>query len=145
MIVVIDASVAIKWFVRTEAEEEHTHEALEILAAAAHGHIKLMQPPHFIAEVAAVLTWLEPDTAQDDLLDLLRIEQEHLDSPEIYATAIEIASTLKHHLFDTLYHATALHIPDAIFVTADQRYYAKAHHLGKIETLARFQLPPPLS
>jgi hypothetical protein len=37
-------------------------------------------------------------------------------------------------LFDTLYHATAFEA-EAVLITADQRYYDKASHLGSIVLL----------
>jgi predicted nucleic acid-binding protein len=36
----------------------------------------------------------------------------------------------------TLYHAVALHVPGASFVTADRRYYDKAKAEGRITLLA---------
>lgn len=139
MIVVADASVAMKWFLADGVDEDHSVPALAILEAASLGRLQLVQPVHFIAEVAAVLIRLKPAQAQDDLLDLLRIEQRTADGPEIHATAMELAERLDHHLFDTLYHAVALHTPGATFVTADRRYHDKARHLGQIAWLAEFR------
>ena len=34
------------------------------------------------------------------------------------------------HLFDTLYHALAPSIPDAVLVIADRRYFDKAKRFG---------------
>ncbi len=110
MIVVADASVAVKWFLADALAEDHTDLALAIFEAAVLGRLKLVQPAHFIAEVAAVLARLKPEEAQDDLHDLLNIERRTADSPEIYATATDLAIRLNHHLFDTLYHALALHL-----------------------------------
>jgi predicted nucleic acid-binding protein len=42
---------------------------------------------------------------------------------------------LNHHLFDTLYHAVALHT-DSVLVTADAQYLNKAAKLGNIVSLA---------
>jgi predicted nucleic acid-binding protein len=142
MIVVADASVALQWFLADRMDEDHTRQALAILEAAALGNLQLMQPVHFIAEVAGVLTRLKPMHAQDNLFDLLRIEQQTADAPELYATAMELAERLGHHLFDTLYHAAALHTSGATLVTADRRYYDKARHLGSIAWLADFQIQP---
>jgi len=136
MIVVIDASVAIKWFLSFKPDEDHAGVALTILEAAVLGSIKLIQPPHFIAEVAAVLARTKPDEAQDDLLDLQNIERRTLDTPEIHATALELAIRHQHHLFDTLYHAVALHTPGATLITADRRYYDKARTEGQIILLS---------
>lgn len=60
--------------------EDHVEPALLLLQATADGTVDLLQPPHFVAEVAAVL------------------------------------------------------------VTADQRYFAKASHLGRIVWLPDFDL-----
>ena len=57
-----------------------------------------------------------------------------------YQRAITLATQLKHHLFDTLYHALALETPSATFVTADRRYFDKAKHLGQITWLPDFVL-----
>ena len=98
MIVVIDASVAIKWFLSFEPEEVHADSALEILERLARGDLELVQPPHFVAEVAAVLARLKPGEARDDLLDLLDIERRTLDTPALHATALELAIRHQHHL-----------------------------------------------
>jgi hypothetical protein len=55
-----------------------------------------------------------------------------------YSCAIELARSLNHHVFDTLCHAVALSIPDAVLVTVDCRYFDKAQHLGQITWLADF-------
>lgn len=47
-----------------------------------------------------------------------------------------LAIDLKHHLFDTLYHAVALTHSDAVRVTADESYYRKARAMGRIVHLA---------
>jgi len=139
VIVVADASVAVKWFLAGSPAEEHTDQALAIFDLAVRGELQLIQPAHFVAEMAAVLARVKPEQAQDDLLDLLDIECRTGESPEIYATAVDLATRLRHHLFDTLYHAVALHTPGAMLVTADRRYYAKAGDLGHIAWLGDFQ------
>jgi hypothetical protein len=45
---------------------------------------------------------------------------------------------LKHHLFDTLYHAVALQTSGATFITADAAYYRKAQGLGRVLLLKDF-------
>jgi predicted nucleic acid-binding protein len=87
------------------------------------------------------LARLKPTDAQDDLLDLLDISYRTLASPTIYLTALDLATRYQHHLFDTLYHAVALHTPGAVLVTADERYYNKARLEGQITLLADFKLP----
>jgi predicted nucleic acid-binding protein len=138
VIVVVDASVAIKWFVSTQPDEAHADLALKILERSVLGAVEMVQPPHFIAEVAAVLSRLKPHDVQEDLLDLLQIEFRTLDTPATYAKATALAVKLRHHLFDTLYHAVALTTPGATLVTADQQYFARARSEGGIVLLSQF-------
>lgn len=135
MIAVVDASVAMKWFLADSPDEHDAHIALGILEDSVAGKVRLWQPPHFIPEMAAVLTRLKPDDALLDVQDLLQLEVERIDDEAIYAQAVELALALDHHLFDTLYHAVALSEPGATLVTADRRYYRKARELGSIGLL----------
>ncbi len=139
MIAVVDASVAVKWFLHGNPDEQHTDLALRILEQSVLGFVHMVQPGHFAAEVAAVLARLKPADAQDDLFDFLDIQYRTLTSPETYATALELALRYQHHLFDTLYHAVALHTPGAVLVTADQRYYNKTRLEGQICLLSDFR------
>jgi len=141
VIAVVDASVAVKWFLHGNPDEQHTDLALRVLEQAVLGYVHMVQPDHFVAEVAAVLARLKAVDAQDDLIDLLDIQYRSLSSPETYATAMELALRHQHHLFDTLYHAVALHTPGAVLVTADERYYNKARPEGQICLLPDFRFP----
>lgn len=136
MIVVVDASVAVKWFLHTQPDEDHTEQALKILEQSVLGTLQLRQPPHFIAEIASVLVRLKPDAAHEDLSDLIAMELPVLDTPASYAKALDLAMRYQHHLFDTLYHAVALQTPGATLITADQRYYDKAKIEGQITLLS---------
>ena len=138
MNVVIDASVALKWFFRLQDDEPHVDQALALLRCVDQGTCRMIQPPHFLAEMAAVLARKKPTAAQQDITDLLDIEVHYIDEPAVYPSAIDLAVHLQHHLFDTLYHATALYYPDATLYTADQRYYEKAHTIGNIAFISSF-------
>ncbi len=140
MILVVDASVAVKWFVPFSPAEANADMAVAILQGVGAGAAYLVQPPHFIAEVAAVLARLKPAKAAADLVELLHIPQRLVDSPEVYGTALELAKVFKHHLFDTLYHAVALHTPGGTLVTADKVYFAKAKSRKQICLLEDFEL-----
>lgn len=132
MILVVDASVAVKWFLHFRDDEAHAQQALDILAGLAEGAVQLIQPPHFIAEVAAVLATEKPDEALADLADLMELTWRQADEPLLSLDACELAIRLKHHVFDTLYHALALSTPGATLITADEAYYRKARSLGAI-------------
>ena len=61
----------------------------------------------------------------------------------VYATACDLAIRLNHHLFDTLYHAVALHTTGATLITADQRYFDKARSISQIARLGDLDLSQP--
>jgi len=137
---VADASVAVKWFLPpTEAEQGHDR-AVALLQGVKSGQIALREPPHWLAEVAAVLSRLAPATARQNIEDLYAMRIPVMETPEIYVTASKLAVSLDQHLFDTLYHAVALVSPDFTLVTADERYYDKAHKEGSIALLRDFDL-----
>jgi predicted nucleic acid-binding protein len=129
---VVDASVALKWFFQSAPDEADVDAAVALLRANRDGLADFYQPPHFIAEVAAVLARTKPDEAQADLSDLMEIDCRIIEDAAIHQTALDLAIRLDHHLFDTLYHAVALHAPSAVLVTADRRYFAKAQSIGHI-------------
>ena len=132
---VIDTSVAVKWFLPDAADEANTLEALDLFLRLRAAEITLLQPPHWKAEIAAVLARLTRGSAAANIDDLnLLAGIETIDAPLIYHRAVQLAIDLSHHLFDTLYHATALEC-DAVMVTADRRYYDKAAPLGRIVLL----------
>ena len=136
---VVDASVAIKWFLPDAEDEAHAAEALDILLRLRDAQITLIQPPHWKAEIAAVLARRIPATAAARIDDLNLLEGiQTIDSPLIYHRAVQLAIDLSHHLFDTLYHATALEC-DALMVTADRRYHDKAAAFGRIVMLERLE------
>jgi predicted nucleic acid-binding protein len=142
VICVVDASVAVKWFVQGEwaSREDDVEPALDILRASALGTVDLFQPPHFLAEVAAVLARLAPDRALEHIDNLAALDITWGPPTLAYARAIELAHQLSHHLFDTLYHALAFSTPGAVLVTADRRYFDKARHLGQIVWLPEFRV-----
>jgi predicted nucleic acid-binding protein len=63
MIAVVDASVIVKWFFPDPLREPHSEQALSILEAIRDGNLEPLQPPHWLAEVTAVISRLEPDQA----------------------------------------------------------------------------------
>lgn len=138
---VLDASVAIKWMVPENPEEQDVPQALVLLDALRNGDITLYQPAHWEAEIAAVLARISPATAIKKMVALRALAFTRVNDTTVYATACDLAIRLNHHLFDTLYHAVALHTPEATLVTADRRYFDKAQSIGQIARLG--DLPQP--
>ena len=140
MICIVDASVAVTWFAQGDwaLREDNIEPALEILKASTRGTLDFFQPPHFLAEVSAVLSRLAPNRAQQCVDDLAQLYITWAAPTTAFPRAIELARQLDHHLFDTLYHAVALSVPGAVLVTADRRYFDKASYLGHVAWLTEF-------
>lgn len=134
----LDASVLLKWYLQTP-DERDLPQAAAILVGLRAGSFDLCQPPHTLLEVAAVLTRERPDSIASDMAELGAVlDDATIDAGRVLPRALRISAALSHHLFDTLYHATALEA-GATLITADRRYFDKAAHLGRIMLLE--QLP----
>jgi predicted nucleic acid-binding protein len=136
MKLVVDASVAIKWFVGA-IDEQHMAQADAVAAAIEGRETELFAPVHWTAEVIAVLARRDSRLVDRALLALDDMSPTLIHGVATLRRAAELSITLDHHLFDTLYHAVALQ-EEATLVTADAVYFAKAKDLGGIQLLADF-------
>jgi len=136
--VVVDASVALKWLFGAERGERDTSQAIALLHQVAAGEIRLLQPPHFVAEVAAVLAREAPARARRSVSHLLQIDMDVVADAATLLRAVDLAVVSGQHLFDALYHAVALGHEDAVYVTADERYWRAAQPSGRVVRLADF-------
>ena len=132
MIVVLDASVVLKWLLEDPAREPDSERAFALVETVVRGRLEVLQPVHCLAEVAAVAARLAPQTAVSDVEMLAALEFPTTDDPSVIRRATSLAIATNHHLFDALYHSVALEHEDALQVTADDRYYEKAKRHGTI-------------
>jgi len=139
MTIVLDASVILKWLLEDPTKEPDTEKALALIDAVVHGKLEILQPVHWLIEVAAVAARLTPQTAVRDVGMLSAMQFPTSDDPAVLLRATALAIETDHHLFDTLYHAVALEHDDAVLVTADDRYRRKAERYGMIVALADWQ------
>lgn len=137
---ILDASVIVKWLAPEPEAEHDAAAALQILEALRGERVTVCQPAHWLVEVAAVAARIHPETAWAKVEALQALELPTIDSPAVLRTACELAIGLQHHLFDTLYHAVALHWPESVLVTSDRRYFDKAESIGAISMLAGFDV-----
>ena len=138
-VVVIDASVAVKWFFPQSPDEQDADQALDLLQAYRNDRIELLEPPIWQAEVAAVLARLAPAVSEQLVWRLLSFDHTAASGDRVYLKAAQLAVSLNHHLFDTLYHAAALTHSSAVLITADEKYRFKAQALGRILPLTRWK------
>lgn len=117
--VVVDASVAVMWFMA----EPLSDEAVEV-----RNHELLMAPDFLLIEVANAL-WkglrkgeIEEREARVGLDALQRGEPLLFDSPVLVPQALHLAGRLDHGVYDCLYLALAVR-EDATVITADRRFH----------------------
>ncbi|MBW4625000.1 MAG: PIN domain-containing protein [Brasilonema octagenarum HA4186-MV1] len=117
---VLDASVAIKWFV----PEIYSNAARQLLASAHN----FLVPDFFFAEVGNVL-WKRvrrdddsPDNARQTLADLNTVPIEVYLSQPLMPFALNIAIQTDAAVYDSLYLALAI-TQGCQMVTADQKFY----------------------
>jgi predicted nucleic acid-binding protein len=132
-----DASVAVKWIFHDAPGEIDIARALSLLDGVRKGTIDLVQPEHWIIEIAQAAVLKAPERAKVLMADVRALPFETIHGWDILDKAMELSARLKHHLFDVLHHAIALE-HNAVFVTADDRYFAKAFRLGHIKMLTAF-------
>jgi predicted nucleic acid-binding protein len=137
--VVLDASVILKWLLEDPTKEPDTEKALALIDAVVRGKLEILQPVHWLIEVAAVAARLTPQTAVEDVELLTAMQFPMNDGPNVLLRATALALETDHHLFDTLYHAVALEHDDAVLVTADDRYRRKAERYGAVAALADWE------
>lgn len=129
--IIVDASVAIKWFV----PEIHAIAAVGLLDKK----IKLLAPDLIFAEVGNILwkKWrlkeLTIDIANAILNDFKRVPFEVHEHEGLLNTAWHIATTYNCTVYDSLYVALA-EIENGLLVTADSALYKtlKKTSLGKV-------------
>jgi predicted nucleic acid-binding protein len=136
--VVVDASVILKWLLEDPAAERDTERATELMRRVMDGDVNILQPVHWLAEVGAVLARLSPETAVDDVEMLHALEIPVRDDTAVSRRACQLAIDLDQHLFDTLYHAVALECDGARLITADGRYLRAAKRYAAVVPLAEW-------
>ena len=135
----VDASVALKWLLPHRDGEADVGQALAVLEHIRRGRVSVLQPPHWLAEVAAVVLRLEPRRAPQVINLLHAMEFPVSDRAEVCQRACELAVALRQHVFDTLYHAVALSRPDGVLVTADEQYYRRAVGADRVTSLSDYR------
>lgn len=134
--IVIDASVALKWVL---PEEEDALTALRLKEDLLGKDYTFCVPVHFMTEVFNTLVRKTPLTALSALSFFLMAPF------QISFLSLEIASLahdlMKRHtkisFYGAFYHALALH-KDAVFITADERYYQTVKKEGSILLLKNY-------
>jgi len=131
---VVDASIAIKWFIE-EADSPAAHRLLEAHAA---GQMTLVAPDLLVYEVSNVLLHhphFSVPEAQRSIERLYELELELIaPSVELVTAAIALAATKRVTFYDALYVQLAHHL-ELPFYTADRKLVVKLHDLPSVKSL----------
>ena len=140
MIVTPDASVLLKW-VLPGGDEQDSDLALSLRDNALAGVVDLVVPQLWIYEVGNTLARRFPEYAGEALASLADFGfiEARLDE-EWRAQAVTLATAYAVAFYDAAYHAVAL-VRGGVFVTADERYVARASQAGGISTLRHWRVP----
>ena len=128
MIYVIDASVALKWFV----DEGDQNLALELTKY----ETQLLVPDILFAEVANVLrrkvrgSHISEAQAEEAVRILLRTFPKARPSATLLGDAFAISTQMDHSVYDVLYLICALRMDEARLITADAKFAAKCAAAG---------------
>jgi len=126
--VVVDASVVVKWFV----DEDGHLDALRSTKEA----VELKAPDIVLAEVAHVLrrkirmNIISNAQAANALTSLKSSFKNLVPSIGLIDVAFELSSKMDHSIYDAMYLACALEGTDDLLVTADKKFAAKAVAAG---------------
>ena len=139
---ILDASVAVKWFVREPLRDK----ALQVRKDYAEGKIDLLAPSLIRYEIGNALRF-HPGSSPRELADAvntvsgMQIDDGEL-SPEIVETASEIAFQEKLTFYDGIYLALAeKHV--ARLLTDDRKLYREVRKRSKLlQLLADYESPP---
>ena len=91
MIIVLDASVILKWLIEDPLREPDTDKASALMESIVKGELEILQPVHWLAEVAAVVARLTPATAIRDVEWLAALELPSSDDPNVIGRATSLA------------------------------------------------------
>jgi predicted nucleic acid-binding protein len=124
---VVDASVALKWFL----PESGNSSAENLLTAFLIGTVSLYAPDLLLIEVASalwrrsvVLKELTPPDAKAIYRDLLTLPLNFQPSERLAAPAFSLAIAHRHSAYDSVYCALAIEM-DCEFLTADRKLVVK--------------------
>lgn len=128
MIFVVDASVAVKWFIREELHEQ-------AIALSERGH-ELIAPNLIFAEVANVLRrrvrlgHISSEQAGRAVGNLGEAFRAIVPIEQVIDSAFEQSARLDHSVYDIVYLICALERPGSFLVTSDAKFEAKARASG---------------
>ncbi len=139
-VIVPDASVLLKWVLRSD-EEEDQDRARALKSAWVAGACEIVVPTLWAFEVGNVLGRKHAATADTLLRAMIDLRMPE-EAPAAYST--QIFRLMQDHdvtCYDAAYHALAV-VRGGTMLTADRRYARKAGRAGHVRLLDDWRPPP---
>lgn len=136
MKIVVDTSVAVKWFVN-EVGREHARLFLKSPFACVAPELTLSEVANAIQRKVR-LGEITLEQAEDVIEMLPRDYDDLVLSETVLRRAFDFSRQLDHSVYDCLYLAVAMRENDLVLVTDDGKFLSKAHKAGfekKVEML----------
>lgn len=135
--IVVDASVAIKWF----TEEEDTDLALKLRDAYFRDEVDLIAPDLIFYEILNALRYkkgVASDILREWIKDIIDMQMDFFTpNQEILEKAVEGSTRWDITLYDACYLALA-ELTGTKMLTADEKFYEKVKESGKVIMLHAF-------
>lgn len=137
-LVVPDASVLLKWVLKSDDEPDGDR-ALQLKAAWLADACHVLVPSLWLYEVGNVVGLKQPDDAVALMTAMAALGLPEAAPSVFMAGALRLMKDRRVTFYDAAYHATAL-AEDGVFVTADAAYLRKARAEGGVMHLADWTL-----
>jgi predicted nucleic acid-binding protein len=142
MTLVIDGSVILRALVGRPEDVQESERAAAFLVRVAESEYPVLQPAHWLADVAGALVKVAPQTALRDVAILAALEWPECREPVALTRACELAAQFGRPVRETLYHAVALEADAGLLVTADTRYRRAVRGIGRVISVEEWAARP---
>lgn len=140
-LIVPDASVLLKWVLRSP-DEQDTAQALALKSAWIAGEVDVVVPTLWAFEVGNVLGLKQSSTAGLLLGALVDLELPEVSARRYVEPIFRLMRRFHVTFYDAAYHALAID-RGGVMLTADRRYVRTCRAAGGVADLALWQAPAP--
>ena len=139
VVLVPDASVLLKWALRSDDEPDRD-QALALKTAWLDGRCDLVVPTLWVYEVGNVLALKEPKVAGQLLAAMVDLQMAEVNPAAYHPSILRLMRVHKVTFYDAAYHALAIE-RNATMLTADVKYVRKAGRAGHVQRLEAWVVP----
>jgi predicted nucleic acid-binding protein len=133
VVLVPDASVLLKWALRSDAEPHRDH-ALALKTAWLDGRCELVVPTLWVYEVGNILGLRQPTIADQLLAAMIDLGMAEANPAAYRPTIVRLMRDHRVTFYDAAYHALAIE-QHATMLTADVKYVREAGRAGHVQPL----------